>query len=1044
MKFLKKKIYLLPILVTIFIIYLFNSNNIVFAEDTEITIIDSGDCGKYGDNIKWELNSEGLLTLSGEGQMKNYTWTNYIPTTPWYQYSNKINRIIVGDGITSIGESAFMNLSNLEDVQISNDVISLKPWSFACSSKLKEIQLPENLKNIGSYCFNWSKGLLNISIPNSIESLGNSVFENCTNLQAIKLPENITYIPDYFFKECETIESVELPGKIKEIGESAFYDCKNLKTVKLSHELKNIKREAFSGCKSLNNIIIPDTVTSIGLAAFKNCSELTNLQLSNSITTISKELCYGCTKLTNINIPSSVNIVGECAFYECSSLKSIEIPPLVNKIEKSTFCNCFKLEDITLNDNLSIIEERAFSNCINLKNVMYGDKVTKIGTYAFYDCQNLKTIYIPKNITEIGNKAFGYSVDEYGKIGILQNAKAYVYAESVGEKYAIDNNLPYSIISIIVNDEECEYTGEEITPNIEITIDDKKLNLNEDYKVEFSNNINIGTATAMISFINYYEFINSTFKYNFEIGKILNKCEISLDKEDYQYHMILPRIIIMDNDKKLELNKDYEVSYTLAGETWKVTDSHEIKYAWDTGLCSIKITGIGDYIGNIEKQIEISKFDMSNVILTTYENNSMYGSIFNLEDYYYNGSEQKQIYYYVWDEYSRIDYSNYEIAYLNNTDVGIATMLIKGKGEHYTGIAKKEFHIFPHNIQDGGVEVKVESTEIEYTGSAIEAKLKMIDSYGNTLVENRDYKITYQDSDVINIGTVYAQIEGIGNYSGYITETFNIAKKLISNFKVEGITDKIFTQGEQIQNIVLKDGNNILQKDRDYTISYEDNIYPGVATMKITGTWNYTGTIYKNFKILVGKINNLKTKSQGKSDITIKWSKDNAVTGYQVYMTTSKNGNYKKIATIEDNRKTSYKIKKLKPGKTYYFKVRAYTRSDYTEDYHKVTNGMFSNILTTTTKTNTPVISIIKAKRKKITVKFKKVSGASGYQIQYSTDKKFKKNNKTVIASKNSTSKTISKLKSKKKCYVRIRAYRTVNGKKVYSSYSLVKNVKIK
>ena len=79
-----------------------------------------------------------------------------------------------------------------------------------------------------------------------------------------------------------------------------------------------------------------------------------------------------------------------------------------------------------------------------------------------------------------------------------------------------------------------------------------------------------------------------------------------------------------------------------------------------------------------------------------------------------------------------------------------------------------------------------------------------------------------------------------------------------------------------------------------------------------------------------------------------------------------------------------------------------------------------------------------------MTVKLKKVSGASGYQIQYSTNKKFKKNNKSTNISKNTTKKTISKLSAKKKYYVRIRAYRSVSGKKIYSSWSKVKNVKTK
>ena len=87
-------------------------------------------------------------------------------------------------------------------------------------------------------------------------------------------------------------------------------------------------------------------------------------------------------------------------------------------------------------------------------------------------------------------------------------------------------------------------------------------------------------------------------------------------------------------------------------------------------------------------------------------------------------------------------------------------------------------------------------------------------------------------------------------------------------------------------------------------------------------------------------------------------------------------------------------------------------------------------------------IKKVKAAKKAISVTWKKVSGVKGYQIQVATDKKFKKNKKTVTIKKQKT--TVKKLKAKKKYYVRIRTYKTVNGKKVYSSWSKVKSVKTK
>lgn len=100
---------------------------------------------------------------------------------------------------------------------------------------------------------------------------------------------------------------------------------------------------------------------------------------------------------------------------------------------------------------------------------------------------------------------------------------------------------------------------------------------------------------------------------------------------------------------------------------------------------------------------------------------------------------------------------------------------------------------------------------------------------------------------------------------------------------------------------------------------------------------------------------------------------------------------------------------------------------------------------TETVKPKKTSIKKLSKGKKKFTVTWAKVSGVKGYQIQYSSDKKFKKNNKSVTVTKQKTTKaTVKKLKSKKKYYVRVRTYKTVNGKKIYSSWSKVKSVKTK
>ena len=237
----------------------------------------------------------------------------------------------------------------------------------------------------------------------------------------------------------------------------------------------------------------------------------------------------------------------------------------------------------------------------------------------------------------------------------------------------------------------------------------------------------------------------------------------------------------------------------------------------------------------------------------------------------------------------------------------------------------------------------------------------------------------------------------------------------------------------------------MLVSGTDYTVTYSNNVKVGTATVTVTGIGNYTGTVTKTFvikedkkptqQVTVEKVKLLKQKSTySTSTITLAWDKVSGVTGYEIYRATSKNGKYAKIKT---HAKNSFKDTKLKAGKTYYYKVRAY----------KLVNGMkiygdYSSVVAMETKTSKPSIKV-KAGKKQVKITWNKVSGANGYEIYMSTSKsgKYKK-------IKSANAKTISFTKKKltegKKYYFKVRTYKKINGKKIYSGWSIVKSVKVK
>lgn len=715
------------ILWIIFVIMLFSvSCFIVNAEDNSTTTVASGECGLYGDNVVWELDSNGVLTVSGTGEMLDYTWTNFVPNTPWHSYEKKIKKVIIEDGITSIGMSSFYDLSYVTDVEISNDVLAIGSYAFSHCRSVKNFVLPSNLQYVGNYCFEMCYGITEFVFPQSVTKLGTSIFYACDNLKSVTLPSGITELPAATFSSCDSLENVVIPSGVKVIGNACFNDCASLKTIILPDNLKSINYMSFRGCSKLEEISIPDTVTDIGSEAFYSCSNLNSIKLPSKIESILTYTFYACYNLTNIEIPSSVKTIDTKAFYGCTKLESVSLQ----------------------------------------------NGIQKINDYAFYNCPNLTSIYIPDSVTTLGKYAYGFYKDIYDEISVVPNAHVLCCSNSKAETYAKNNKIPYSIVLVSIDTAGCVYTGKEVTPNISIVISEEELNVGSDYVVTYKNNIEPGVALAKIEFMNDYSFIKGEFVREFRIGKNIEIFDVELDKDEYQYHMYSPDVTVSYGDTVLELNKDYEAIYTIGDRTWKKASNNNHTYLTVLGSCEIKIVGINDYIGEIIINFDVEKFDMSNAKLWTnyvYDSDGSYSSgSFTLEDFVYDGTPKKQKSFRVCDSMDTISNSYYTISYKNNIEVGRATMIITGKGDYYTGKLEKDFYIYPRAISDVSITklpnklVYTEGdTQIDVTGGEITIYYQ--DGGSETFVITHDmlhdYNLLYAGSQ-----NVWVECKGVSDY----------------------------------------------------------------------------------------------------------------------------------------------------------------------------------------------------------------------------------------------------------------------------------------
>lgn len=262
----------------------------------------SGTCGA---NLNWEL-SDGVLTISGTGAMTDYWYPVYIEygvyeaNTPWYDDRTDIREIIVKDGVTSIGNNAFLQCSEVISIKLPESLLSIRESAFYNCVNLTEITLPEKTASIGDYAFSGCISLKEIEIPESIERIGIDAFRSCRSLKSIILPEKITSVENGTFSYCTNLEEVILSESVTSIGNGAFNCCKNLSSISLPENLESIGGSAFSDCDSLKNVILPKGVTTLGFNTFSNCVKLESVEIPDSMEEIDRYVFQSCDNLTDI------------------------------------------------------------------------------------------------------------------------------------------------------------------------------------------------------------------------------------------------------------------------------------------------------------------------------------------------------------------------------------------------------------------------------------------------------------------------------------------------------------------------------------------------------------------------------------------------------------------------------------------------------------------------------------------------------------------------------------------------------------------------
>ena len=460
---------------------------------------DAAESGSCGDNLTWTLEN-GILTISGTGKMENY-YPNNGTTAPWGENCSSIKSVVIGDGVTSIGRSAFYDCARLTSVTIPNSVTEIGASAFENCSNLTNITIPDGVTEIDDNAFEKCISLTSVVIPDGVTEIGWHAFSDCSSLKSVTLPSSVTKIEPWAFNGCnkikdvyykgdveswlgiefvssinsnpctsgsnlyfngELVTDIVIPDSVTSIGNNAFAKCGGLTSVVIPNSVRSIGDSAFFGCSSLKSVTVPDSVTKIGSSAFWYCRSLTSVSIGSGVISIGSGAFCGCSSLKSVTIPDGVVIIEDSTFSNCDSLTSVTIPNSVKRIEYGAFTSCSKLKDVYYNGDVESwlgIDVTAYASnpCTNGGNLYFNgvlaadvvipDGVTGIETRAFVGCGSLTSVAIPSSVTSIGKEAFNNCAN-------LKSAKIGSGVKSIGD-YAFSNcesltsvAIPDSVTSI--------------------------------------------------------------------------------------------------------------------------------------------------------------------------------------------------------------------------------------------------------------------------------------------------------------------------------------------------------------------------------------------------------------------------------------------------------------------------------------------------------------------------------------------------------------------------------------------------------------------
>ncbi len=790
----------------------------------------------------------------------------------------------------------------------------------------------------------------------------------------------VRYTDSYIWDEplhCSDIAELTIPDVVTSIGDEAFWACSNLTSIKIPGSVTSIGDSAFNGCNSLKSIEIPGSVTSIGRYAFSGCSSLTSIKLAEGVTSI-----------------------GDSAFNGCNSLKSIEIPGSVTSIGGSNplFCDCSSLTSIKLTEGVKNIEDSAFWGCSSLKSIEIPGSVTRISGKAFKDCDRL-TIKLAEGVKNIGLAFQGISgltsIEIPGSVTRISEA-AFSGCDKLAAIEVASDNSNYSSIDGVL-------------------VDRKRMELLVYPKGKKGAKYQIPEQVARISDAAFSGCSSLT---SIEITEGVTKIGRAFS------------------------GMERLTSITIPGSVKRIED------AAFSGCSRLKSIKIAKGVTSIGKEVfdgcsSLKSITIPGSVKTIKKGTFFYSSLTSvkIEEGVTSIGEEA---------FSRDDSGYYGIQSLVSITIPKSVKNI-GKRAFYRCASLTSVKI-AEGVTSIGEYAFEECSSL--TSITIPKSVKKISDYA--FVHCSSLKNVTLPENMKSIGdgafgncpltsiTIPENVTSIGNWafgncslkSIIIPENVtSIGNGAFENCPLTSITipdgvkeifDHTFQGCINLTSIIIPDSVTDIGK-----LAFDDCKAPVIYCNKGSAAESYA--IFHN--IPFKPISEAPKGDENAKKHTITAKNITKTYGAKAFSLGAKANGGKLTYTISDK-----KVAAVSNAGKVTIKGCGVTKITIKAAANKKYKAAEKTITLTVKPRQQKLSSVKSQKAKSIAVKWKKDAKADGYLIQYSTDKNFKKNVKTVTVKKNSTtSKTISKLKGGKKYYVRICSYKQSGKGTIRGAYSPVK-----